>query len=117
MIGSDTIRGYNDTFILSVLAEGDSYGYAISKRITEISANKYSIKETTLYSAFNRLEKNKCIQSFPGQVTHGKKRTYYTITPIGQAYLAEKIGEWQLTKEVVERFIKEEKNENNSSVY
>lgn len=113
MISSDAIRGYNDTFILSVLMEGDSYGYAISKRITEISANNYSIKETTLYSAFNRLEKNNFIQSFPGQVTHGKKRTYYTITKAGKDYLEEKIAEWQLTKNVVERFIEGDKNENN----
>ncbi|GGC82687.1 PadR family transcriptional regulator [Enterococcus wangshanyuanii] len=105
MIGSDAIRGYNDTFILSVLQEGDSYGYAISKRITEISDNNYSIKETTLYSAFNRLEKNGFITSFPGEVTHGKKRTYYKMTPAGKEYLAEKIVEWQLTKKVVERFI------------
>lgn len=109
MIGSDAIRGYNDTFILSVLQEGDSYGYAISKRITEISENNYSIKETTLYSAFNRLEKNGFIESFPGQITHGKKRTYYKITLSGQDYLEEKIEEWRLTKKVVECFIKEEK--------
>lgn len=109
MIGSDAIRGYNDTFILSVLIEGDSYGYAISKRITEIAENNYSIKETTLYSAFSRLEKNRFIKSFPGQVTHGKKRTYYTITPAGKEYLEGKIAEWQLTKKVVEGFIKEGK--------
>ena len=105
MIGSDTIRGYNDTFILSILLEGDSYGYAISKRIMEISENDYSIKETTLYSAFNRLEKHGFIESFPGEITHGKKRTYYKITSLGKKYLDEKIAEWQLTKKVVERFI------------
>ena len=55
MIGSDAIRGYNDTFILSILQSGASYGYAISKRIREISKEQYSIKETTLYSAFTRL--------------------------------------------------------------
>lgn len=109
MIGSDTIRGYNDTFILTVLSEGDSYGYAISKRILEISESNYSIKETTLYSAFNRLEKNGYIASFPGQITHGKKRTYYRITEIGKYYLSEKIVEWHLTKKVVECFIKEER--------
>ncbi|MEI5995498.1 PadR family transcriptional regulator [Candidatus Enterococcus mansonii] len=105
MIGSDAIRGYNDTFILSVLSEGDSYGYAISKRITEISENNYSIKETTLYSAFNRLEKNGFIDSFPGQITHGKKRTYYRITDSGKEYLEEKKAEWVLIKKVVECFI------------
>lgn len=113
MIGSDTIRGYNDTFILTVLLEGDSYGYAISKRIQEISQNNYSIKETTLYSAFNRLEKNNFIQSFPGDITHGKKRTYYKITKKGKSYLNEKIQEWFLTKKVVNQFIKEEEHENN----
>lgn len=107
MIGSDAIRGYNDTFILSILLAGDSYGYAISKRIREISEEKYSIKETTLYSAFNRLEKNGYIESFPGEITHGKKRTYYKITDSGRHYLTEKVQEWHLTKEVVERFMEE----------
>ncbi|MGC6767831.1 PadR family transcriptional regulator [Enterococcus sp. LJL51] len=109
MIGSDAIRGYNDTFILTILLEGDSYGYEVSKRIMEVSEEKYSIKETTLYSAFTRLEKNKFIESYPGQVTHGKKRTYYKITESGKIYLEEKKEEWRLTKKVVERFIKEEK--------
>ena len=108
MIGSDAIRGYNDTFILTILSKGDSYGYEISKRITETSQENYSIKETTLYSAFTRLEKNGFIKSYPGQITHGKKRTYYTITDSGVEYLKEKIQEWQLTRQVVECFIKEE---------
>lgn len=108
MIGSDAIRGYNDTFILTILSEGDSYGYEVSKRIREVSQENYSIKETTLYSAFTRLEKNGFIESYPGQVTHGKKRTYYKITDTGRNYLQEKIEEWQLTKQVVGCFIKEE---------
>ena len=56
MISSDVIRGYNDTIILFLLLEYDSYGYEISKRIKELSQEKYIIKETTLYSAFNRLQ-------------------------------------------------------------
>lgn len=105
MISSDGIRGYNDTILLSILAEGDSYGYAISKRIREVSNELYVIKETTLYSAFTRLEKNGYITSFPGAVTHGKKRTYYRITDAGKEYLTNKKEEWLLTKEVVDRFI------------
>ena len=58
MISSDVIRGYNDTIILSLLLEQPSYGYEISKRIRELSNGDYIIKETTLYSAFNRLEQN-----------------------------------------------------------
>ena len=56
-ISSDVIRGYNDTIILYLLLDRPSYGYEISKQIKLISEEKYVIKETTLYSAFNRLEK------------------------------------------------------------
>lgn len=104
-ISSDVIRGYNDTIILYLLMDGDSYGYEISKRIREISEGKYIIKETTLYSAFSRLEKNGYIVSYPGTETNGRKRTYYRITDAGRAYYREKCEEWHLTKDVIERFI------------
>lgn len=63
-ISSDVIRGYNDTIILYLLLDRPSYGYEISKQIKLISEEKYVIKETTLYSAFTRLEKNGYITSF-----------------------------------------------------
>lgn len=106
MISSDVIRGYNDTIILYLLLEEDSYGYEISKKIKILSNEKYVIKETTLYSAFSRLEKNGYIKAFYGDETSGKRRTYYTITQEGRAYYNEKCSEWELTKEVVEKFIR-----------
>lgn len=89
MISSDGLRGYNDALILSVLAEGDSYGYEISKEIRRRTKDVYLIKETTLYSAFTRLEKKGYLHSYPGEVTHGKKRTYYQLTTSGRGHLAE----------------------------
>lgn len=106
LISSDIIRGYNDTIILYLLLEGPSYGYEVSKKIKERSEEKYIIKETTLYSAFNRLEKNGYIESFYGTETNGKRRTYYQITEKGREYYNEKCEEWDLTKKVVEKFIK-----------
>ena len=107
MISSDVIRGYNDTIILYLLLNAPSYGYEISKQIRELSEERYIIKETTLYSAFSRLEKNGYITSFYGDETGGKRRTYYRITQEGIDYYKEKCEEWVLTKEVVERFIRD----------
>ena len=107
-ISSDVIRGYNDTMILCILMKGPSYGYEISKQIKLISEEKYVIKETTLYSAFTRMEKNEFIESFvadPGPDGNGKKRTYYRITEKGKEYYREKCAEWALTKDVIEKFI------------
>ena len=105
-ISSDIIRGYNDTMILYLLLDKPSYGYEISKDIKELSGEKYVIKETTLYSAFTRMEKNGYIQSFPDNSNpYGKRRTYYRITDSGRQYYREKCDEWLITKEVVEKFI------------
>ncbi len=106
MISSDVIRGYNDTIILYLLWEEASYGYEISKKIREMTREKYIIKETTLYSAFNRLEKNGYITSFFGNETNGRRRTYYRITEEGRRYYRQKCEEYHVTKEVIERFIR-----------
>ena len=106
-ISSDIIRGYNDTIILYLLLDKPSYGYEISKQIKALSNEKYIMKETTLYSAFTRLEKNGYITSFPGVGENGaKKRTYYSITDSGREYYKARCDEWVLTKEVIEHFIR-----------
>ena len=111
-ISSDVIRGYNDTMILYLLLDQPSYGYEISRQIKTLSHEKYIIKETTLYSAFTRMEKNGYITSFQDQNTAtGKRRTYYRITGKGRAYYQEKCEEWLLTQEVVEQFIRKGETE------
>ena len=104
MISSDVIRGYSDTIILNLLLQQDSYGYEISKEIQSRTNNKYSMKETTLYSAMTRMEKNGLIASYYGNETFGRRRTYYTITHEGIQYYQEKCSEWQLTKELIDKF-------------
>ena len=99
------MRGYNDLMILALLKNGDSYGYEISRQVKEISEEKYVMKETTLYSAFTRLEKEGYITSYFGTETNGKRRTYYRITEQGNAFYQEKCEEWKLVKEVVDKFI------------
>ena len=115
-ISSDVIRGYNDTIILCLLMKGPSYGYEISKQIRLLSHEKYMIKETTLYSAFTRLEKNGYVTSFYDNAnTTGKRRTYYRITDAGKAYYRMKCEEWILTQEVVSNFILQEDSVNGNN--
>jgi DNA-binding PadR family transcriptional regulator len=56
MISSDVIRGYTISMILYLLLDQASYGYEISGNIRNLTADRYIMKETTLYSAFTRLE-------------------------------------------------------------
>lgn len=111
MISSDIMRGYHDIIICLLLSEGDNYGYEISSQIERRCKGKYQIKEATLYSALNRLEKNGCILSYDGAETFGRPRTYYRLSSVGKQFLKEKAIEWNDTQEVINEFFKEAKSE------
>lgn len=101
MISSDIIRGHLDAVILKLIIEQDRYGYEISKEISKRTDNAFEIKEATLYAVFQRLEKNECIVSYSGQITHGRKRKYYKVTELGRSYYKEKAEEWKVTKKII----------------
>lgn len=104
MISSDAIRGYHDLMILSLLASGDSYGYALAKAIEQRSGGLYTIRESTLYAVCARLETQGCIAAYQGRETHGRPRVYYTLTKYGRDLLRARRTEWQELKHVVDAF-------------
>jgi len=107
-ITSDLLRGHTDTIILTHLLHRDSYGYEINKSIQEKTANRYELKEATLYSAFRRLEEAGMIASYWGDETTGARRRYYSVTALGrQVYKKNKV-DWEETKEIIDQLLKEE---------
>lgn len=101
MISSDVIRGHIDTIILKLLMEKDRYGYEIAGEITARTNDKFQIKEATLYAVVGRLENRELITSYVGEKTHGGKRRYYRVTPLGRAYYQELIKEWDLLRSIM----------------
>lgn len=106
MISAEVIRGYVDLLVLEALLDEPSYGYAISKRIEEVAEGEYELKETTLYSALRRLEKQGVITSYKGAQSQGRARTYYELTPEGRAHYRERCLEWRKTVDLVRRFVR-----------
>lgn len=103
-VNSDMLRGFHDIMILFCLSQGESYGYEISKYIRDRTEAIYTIKETTLYSTFNRLEKNGFIESFSKKETRGRKRTYYRLTASGRQRYEELVNDWKVTQDIVSQF-------------
>lgn len=104
-ISSDLLRGHTDTIVLGILAEGDSYGYEIYKKILEKSEGLYELKEATLYSSFRRLEEEESIRSYWGDETLGGRRKYYSITPAGEEVYRLNKEDWEFTKKMIDRLI------------
>ncbi len=104
-ISTDLIRGHTDTIILNILRQKDSYGYEIYKTIIALSAQKYELKEATLYSAFRRLEQEEFILSYWGDETQGGRRKYYRITAKGQEVYEQNKKDWEFAKGILDKLI------------
>ena len=107
-IAGDLIRGHTETIILARLMQRDSYGYEINKTVRELSGGRYELKEATLYTAFKRLEELGYIASYWGDSGAGARRRYYTITPAWREACHRLLGEWQETKEIMDKLLEVE---------
>ena len=104
-ITSDILRGHTETIILKHLIEQDSYGYEINKAIQEKTNNEFELKDATLYSAFQRLEKAGYINSYWGDEKTGARRRYYSITNEGKIYYQLNKEAWERAKSLIDSLI------------
>lgn len=105
IVPSDLLRGNTETIILSLLEQGDSYGYEINKGISRLSNGEYELKEATLYCAFRRMEEAGDISSYWGNEDRGARRRYYRITDEGRHSLALQRQNWIAARDLLDRII------------
>jgi DNA-binding PadR family transcriptional regulator len=94
-IHKDLVAASATALILAIIAEGDTYGYAILKRVSELSAGELQWTDGMLYPVLHRLERQGHIEGNWGTADTGRKRKYYRITDQGRAQLAEQRQQWQ----------------------
>jgi PadR family transcriptional regulator, regulatory protein PadR len=101
-IGKDLVAASSTPLILSILADGESYGYAIVKRVDELSDGTLQWTEGMLYPLLHRLERQGYIEGRWGAAETGRKRKYYRITSTGQAHLADQRRQWHAVDEALQ---------------
>ncbi len=94
-INKDLIAASSTPLVLAILAEGDSYGYAILKRVQELSGGRMEWTDGMLYPVLHRLERTGHIQARWQVADSGRRRKYYRITTQGRDLLAEEQRQWQ----------------------
>lgn len=94
-IHKDLVAASATTLILAIIAEGDTYGYAILKRVGELSGGQLQWTDGMLYPVLHRLERQGQIEGAWGTAETGRKRKYYRITAQGRAQLAQQRQQWQ----------------------
>jgi PadR family transcriptional regulator PadR len=95
-IHKDLVAASATPLVLAILGEGESYGYAIIKRVAELSAGELQWTDGMIYPLLHRLERNGMVKAVWGKSETGRRRKYYRLTRKGAAQLDHQKRQWQV---------------------
>jgi DNA-binding PadR family transcriptional regulator len=95
-VSKDLVAASATPLVLSILTQGENYGYAIIKRVRQLSGGKIQWTDGMLYPVLHRLENQGLIKSQERISETGRKRKYYRIEDKGASVLKEQRSQWML---------------------
>ncbi|HTB13247.1 MAG TPA: PadR family transcriptional regulator [Bryobacteraceae bacterium] len=92
---SDLIQGTLDLLILNSISLEPQHGWAIAKRIQQVSKEVLQISQGALYPALHRLEQQGWIRSDWRLTDGGRDAKFYTLTRAGRTQLQKELAQWE----------------------
>jgi PadR family transcriptional regulator, regulatory protein PadR len=93
-IDKDLVAASATPLVLAILAEGESYGYAILKRVRALSAGELEWTDGMLYPLLHRLQRLGYVTTEWRTSPEARRRKYYRVTDEGRAALADQQRQW-----------------------
>ena len=104
-IEKSLLSGSTPMLVLSLLKDGDKYGYEMAEELARRSDNTFELKEGTLYPLLHTLENNGLVKSYSKEAESGRQRKYYQLTEEGRGQLEQKTEEWRIFSQKVNAVI------------
>src|SRR5215472_10221233 len=101
MLSKELVAASTVPLVLSVLTEGETYGYALIQRVRELSSGKIEWTEGMLYPVLHWMEKEDLIESEWREAETGRKRKYYRLCKEGRKALQEEREQWLTVHETL----------------
>ena len=92
---TDLVQGTLDLLILKTLSLETAHGWAIARRIHQISSDVLQVQQGSLYPALHRLEQQGWISSTWQETDSGREAKVYALTRAGRTQLARELESWQ----------------------
>ena len=92
---SDLVQGTLDLLILKTLSQEAKHGWAIAKRIQQISGEVLQVQQGSLYPALHRLEQAGWIKAKWAESETGRQAKFYSLTAAGRAQLEKETESWK----------------------
>ncbi len=96
MLSKELVAASAKPLVLSILAEGENYGYAIIQRVHALSHGQITWTDGMMYPVLHRLERQKLITAQWQKAPTGRKRKYYRLTTKGRQALAVERQHWMM---------------------
>jgi PadR family transcriptional regulator, regulatory protein PadR len=100
-IDKDLVAASATPLVLGILADGESYGYAILKRVNDLSGGRIQWTDGMLYPLLHRLERLGYVSASWGVSDSGRRRKHYAITDAGRNMLAERRTQWDVVADAL----------------
>jgi PadR family transcriptional regulator PadR len=91
---NDLVQGTLDLLILRIVSLEPQHGWAIAKRIQQISGEVLQVQQGSLYPALHRLEQKKWIKAKWAETETGRDAKFYMLTLAGKAQLEIEAANW-----------------------
>ena len=98
---NDLVQGTLDLLILKTIALEPKHGWAIAKRIQQISAEVLQVQQGSLYPALHRLEQQGWIRAKWAESETGREAKFYSLTAAGRKQLEAEAANWKRLSEAV----------------
>jgi PadR family transcriptional regulator PadR len=92
---TDLVQGTLDLLILNVIALEPMHGWAIARRIRQMSDEELRVGQGSLYPALHKLEQNGWIDAQWGESENNRRAKYYSLTRAGRKALEKETAEWE----------------------
>ena len=92
---SDLIQGTLDLLILKTIALEPKHGWAIAKRIEQVSNDVLQVTQGALYPALHRLEQQGWVRAEWRASETGREAKFYTLTRAGRLQLDKELAQWE----------------------
>src|ERR1700758_1847528 len=92
---TDLVQGTLDLLILTTLSLEPKHGWAIAKRIQQVSEEVLQVTQGALYPALHRLEQQGWIEAEWHATETGREAKFYSLTKAGRAQLAKELAQWE----------------------
>ncbi len=106
MLSKELVAASTVPLVLSVLSQGENYGYALIQQVRELSGGQIEWTEGMLYPVLHWMEKQKLIESEWREAETGRKRKYYRLRKEGRTALVTERTDWLAVHQTLTRLWK-----------